>query len=113
LLAYVSTDTSSSPDAIRLTVISIGDQRTVAQFEVAREGTTSNGLRWTPDGSALVYRNVNGGLWRQPIAGGDATMMPDVPDERLYFFDWTNDGRTFAMSYGNEVRDVVLMNGFK
>jgi Tol biopolymer transport system component len=113
LLAYVSADTTPTPGARRLIVVSIDGQRPVAQFELARGGAVTNGLRWTPDGSALVYRNLSGGLWRQPISGEQPAKMPDVPDERISFFDWSIDGRTFAMSYGDEVREVVLLKGFK
>jgi hypothetical protein len=52
-------------------------------------------------------------LWRQPLAGGPAAKLPDVPAGRIYFFDWSKDSRQLAMSYVDEVRDVVLMSGIK
>jgi Tol biopolymer transport system component len=112
-LAYAFLDSSSlSRGTAQLIVRSMADQTLVGQFDIARGGTTNNGIHWSPDGSAVIYRNFSGGLWKQPLSGV-ATKMTDVPNERIYFFDWAKDGKQFALSYGDEVRDVVLMNGFR
>ena len=112
-LAHALSDSGNAAHVTSLGVVSIADRRPVAKFDIAPWGTTNNGIHWSPDGTALVYRKFSGGLWWQPIAGGAPTRMLDLPDERIYFFDWSRDGRTFAFSYGDEVRDVVQMNGFR
>ncbi|MEJ7800010.1 MAG: hypothetical protein WKF60_05780, partial [Ilumatobacter sp.] len=37
---------------------------------------------WMPDGSGIVYAARDGDLWLQPIPGGPATRISDVPDGR-------------------------------
>jgi DNA-binding winged helix-turn-helix (wHTH) protein/Tol biopolymer transport system component len=111
-----------SPDGARLAygaadnglaVLSLGDGGPSAHFGVPRGGTFNNGLRWSADGTAVIYRDFSEGLWQQPLAGGPAARLPDAAARRIYFFDWTRDGRRFALAYGDEVRDVVLMRGFR
>lgn len=36
--------------------------------------------------------------------------MAGVPAKRIYYFDWSHDGRQLALSYGDEARDVVLIS---
>ena len=36
-----------------------------------------------------------------------------LPNQRIYRVDGSRDGRWFALSFGDEVRDVVMMNGFR
>ena len=112
LLADASSDSNGARGLKRLAVLAIGDQRPVAQFDLAPGGTMNNGIHWSPDGSALIYRNFSGGLWRQPLSGTVAK-LPDFPDQRIYSLGWTRNGKRIAMSYGDEVRDVVLMSGFR
>ncbi|AHG93530.1 transcriptional regulator domain-containing protein (plasmid) [Gemmatirosa kalamazoonensis] len=97
----------------RLAVLSLADGRRVAEFPLPRGGRLSNGVHWVPDGSALIYRDFDRGLWRQPLTGGAAARVGQIADGRIYFLDWAKDGRRAALSYVDEVRDVVLMTGFR
>jgi hypothetical protein len=36
-----------------------------------------------------------------------------LPNEDIFFFDWSKDGNSLALSYGSELRDVVLISNFK
>jgi Tol biopolymer transport system component len=109
-VAYVTEDAARLP---QIAVASLEHRTTVAQFDVARGASLNNGVRWSPDGAALVYRDFGHGLWRQPIAGGKPARLSDVPARRIYFYAWAKDRSRFAMSYGDEVRDVVLISGFR
>jgi hypothetical protein len=36
-----------------------------------------------------------------------------LPDEKIYSYGWSRDGKTFAFTHGNEIRDVVLISTLK
>jgi hypothetical protein len=111
-LAYVeSRGAESEADAVG--VIALDSGRRIARLETPRGATFNNGVYWSPDGAAIVYRDFSDGLWRQSLDGAPAVKMPGLPDKKIYFAGWSADRRLFAMSYGDEVRDVVLMRGFR
>jgi len=81
-------------------------------FDYPASAAFANGFHWTPDGSAIVYRDFGSGMWMQPLIGGPPQKIPNLPDQRIYFLDWSRDGRQIALSYGDEYRDVVLISNF-
>jgi len=112
-LVAIASSSDNPQRALRLAILSVENGTVVAEFEPARGGRLTNGLRWSPDGSAVMYRDFSQGVWQQPIAGGPPQKSAVAPHKRIYVFDWSKDARQIAMSYGDEVRDVVLMNGFR
>jgi imidazolonepropionase-like amidohydrolase/Tol biopolymer transport system component len=46
------------------------------------EEVTTHRVRWTPDGQSLVYA-ADGGLWRVPVSGGMAAVIPFVAPVRF------------------------------
>jgi len=112
-LAYGASDSVGGANPTRLVVRALADGRAVAEFPVASGGRLTNGLQWTPDGAAVVYRDQEHGVWRQALGGGAAARVLDATAGRIYFVDWARDGRRLAVSYVDEVRDVVLMSGFR
>src|SRR3954469_20371783 len=48
---------------------------TTAPPPVPSQAYGGGAFDWTPDGSALVYAAVDGGLWRQPSDGGPPTRL--------------------------------------
>lgn len=79
-------------------------------FDVPRNANFSLGVRWTPDGKALTYRDWIEGIWRQNINGGPPKRMPGLPKDARYAYDWSRDGRTFAFVPGQWISDVVLVS---
>ena len=78
-------------------------------FDVLPRATLSYGIRWTPDGRSLVYRDFGPSLWKQDLSGGEPEKLIEFPDEVIYSFDWSTDGKQFAVAHGEDVRDVVLL----
>jgi hypothetical protein len=60
-----------------------------------------NGLRWTPDGKAVTYRDWNNGIWQQHLSGGAPRRIAGLPEEKLYPYGWSRDGKLFAFTRGN------------
>lgn len=78
-------------------------------FDVLPRANLSIGIRWTPDGRSLVYRDFGPGLWKQNLSGGEREKILEFPDEVIYSFDWSPNGTQFAVAHGEDVRDVVLL----
>jgi serine/threonine protein kinase/Tol biopolymer transport system component len=72
-------------------------------------------IHWTPDGRAISFINsVNGvgNVWEQPVAGGPPTPVTHFTSDRIFYFDWSGDGR-LALSRGTEPTDAVLIKNFR
>jgi Tol biopolymer transport system component/DNA-binding winged helix-turn-helix (wHTH) protein len=82
-------------------------------FDVPPLANFRYGIRWTVDGKAISYRDWGSGLWRQPIEGGAPQRIQGLPDEKIYSYGWSRDGKMFAFTRGNEIRDIVLITNSK
>jgi Tol biopolymer transport system component len=68
-------------------------------------------LRWTADGRALAYVQTRHGvsnIWRQPIAGGEATQLTHFTSEVISDINWGTHGDVW-FSRGPLSRNVVLI----
>jgi len=90
-------------------VLSIDGGQPVKLFDLAPRALFNFGIRWTPDGKAIAYRDAGFGLWRQSIEGGSPQRIPGLPDEKVGCFGWSRDGKLFAFGRNTEFRDVVMV----
>jgi Tol biopolymer transport system component len=97
----------------KLALIPITGGQPLQLFDLPPGVTFRYGLRWTPDGTAVTYRDWVNGIWRQPVAGGAPQRLPGLPEEKLFAYGWSPDGKQFAFTRGAETRDVVLMRNFR
>lgn len=81
-------------------------------FDLPNTTNVRNGPRWTPDGSAITYRDWKEGIWLQPLRGGDALRIPGLPKEKIYPYAWSPDASQFAFVRGDESYDVILISNF-
>jgi Tol biopolymer transport system component len=84
-------------------------------------GTVGGGINfgvpflWTPDGRSISYVNsINGvgNIWEQPVAGGPPKAVTHFTSDKIFWFDWSRDGR-LALSRGTEPTDAVLIKNYK
>jgi serine/threonine protein kinase/Tol biopolymer transport system component len=69
-------------------------------------------LRWTPDGRAIAYVDLRDGVSNiiaRPIDSGVVKQLTDFKADRIFSFDWSRDGRQFALSRGTQGSDVILI----
>ena len=97
----------------RLAVMAIDGTGPVKLFDVTRLANFRNGIRWTPDGVAVTYRDWADGIWRQPLSGGEPQRVPGLPQEKLFTYGWSPDGQRFAFTRGTERRNAVLLTNFR
>lgn len=77
--------------------------------------TAGDQFAWSPDGRAISFINtVNGvgNIWDQPIAGGPPQPATHFTSDRIFWFDWSRDGR-LALSRGTDGTDAVLIRNFQ
>jgi eukaryotic-like serine/threonine-protein kinase len=70
-------------------------------------------LSFTPDGKALVYSILAGGvenLWLQPLDGSARRQITNFPAELIGSFQWSPDGKSMAMIRYHTESDVVLLH---
>lgn len=99
----------SSP--VRLAVLDFATGEIVKQFDAP-----SGFVRWTQDGRGLAYLDERGGVsnvWIQPVDGGKPTQLTDFKLDKIFWFDWTLDGRQFAVARGTLTSDVVQISHFR
>ena len=94
----------------QLLVVPIEGGPPVKVFDAARTANFRFGLRWTPDGQAIAYRDWTSGYWLQHLDGNPPERMKGLPNEKLFSFAWSPDGKQFVFSRGTETRDVVLFS---
>ena len=112
LIAYIA-----PPELMRgnLAVMPIEGGTTLKSFELPPTIYLLAGLRWSPDGRAITYVCISGGvsnIWGQPLAGGAPKQLTDFKTEQIRAFAWSRDGQ-LAVSRGVVNSDVVLITDFK
>jgi len=107
----------SEPHAdYQIAIISIDGGPILKTLEVPSTAEARQ-LLWTPDGRALVYIDTRAGisnLWSIPVDGGaPPAKLTDFHADRIYWFDFSRDGKWVAFSRGNTNTDVVLFSNVK
>jgi Tol biopolymer transport system component len=93
----------------KLAIFSVEGGRPIKLFDVPRLANFNNGLRWTPDGKAVTYRDWANGVWKQSLDGGEPRRLEGLPQEKLYTYGWSRDGKLFAFTRVSELQDIVLI----
>jgi Tol biopolymer transport system component/DNA-binding winged helix-turn-helix (wHTH) protein len=85
----------------------------VKLFEVPRRANFVYGIRWTPDGKAVTYRDSGNGIWRQAIEGGEPKRLVGLPEQKLFSYAWSKDGKQLAFAVEPDLRDLVLIRNVR
>lgn len=94
---------------LQLALVNTEDGITSNLFDVPLSANFTQGVRWTPDGKAVCYRDWANGIWRQDLNGGPPRRLKGLPEEKLYTFSWSRDGKLFAYTRGREISDAILI----
>jgi serine/threonine protein kinase/Tol biopolymer transport system component len=101
----------------KLAVIPFDDGSRISAFDMPTSFVNSihlsSVLRWRPDGRAVSYIDNRAGvcnIWDYPLDGSPPTQVTDFRSERIFWFDWSPDGRQLACARGLRISDAVLIS---
>lgn len=97
----------------KLTIISIENRTPIRSFDVPPTYNFDYSIRWSRDGRFVSYRDWLNGIWSQSVDGGEPKRLEGLPAEKLYTYEWSPDGKQLAFTRGRQLRDAVLITGFK
>jgi eukaryotic-like serine/threonine-protein kinase len=99
-------------DVWGLAVISIEGGKTLFKFPLP-PSVVSRFVRWTHDGKALAYidtRNGVSNIWLQSLDRNSPKQLTNFDTEGVLYFDWSSDGKTFAVARGTVTSDVISIS---
>jgi Tol biopolymer transport system component/DNA-binding winged helix-turn-helix (wHTH) protein len=110
LMAYCAMDDKTNQVKLVIRKLDAGDQ-IIKEFEMAGEPSGGQ-LQWKADSSALLYVvNLDGKalLLGQPVSGGPAQQLFDLPSGLIEFFSLSTDGKELIYSNSFRAYDVTKL----
>jgi Tol biopolymer transport system component/DNA-binding winged helix-turn-helix (wHTH) protein len=98
-----------------LKIVPIDGGDAIKSFDVIPFAWYHRPARWTPDGSAIVFKkteNQIGNLWRQDLKGGDPVKITDFRSETIFNHVYSYDGKQIILSRGKVAFDTVMIRNF-
>jgi len=113
-------DDQGQSSQIKMGIFSFEGGNPIKVFPVQRSALppvpAPNYLRWTADGSAVLYLDTRDGvsnIWSQPLTGEPPTQITDFKTDRIFSFDWSRDGKQLAVARGRQSSDIVEITDFR
>ncbi len=95
-----------------LTIISTETQSVLVYIPIAR---VSPNFRFSPDSKAIEFiAALNSGtqIMRQGFDESEPKSILSMPNDKIFNFAWSKDGKQIAISRGQQIRDAVLLSEF-
>ena len=110
---YSLSDPQHPEDLMSLAIVPFTGGQPAKVFPLPATG--GDQFVWSPDGRAVSFIDTASGvgnIWDQPIAGGPPQPATHFTSDRIFWFDWSRDGR-LALSRGTDRTDAVLIRNFQ
>jgi Tol biopolymer transport system component len=111
LVAYFSVEPNSP---LRIAVAPLAGGEPIKTFDLTTTGR--HPLHWTSDGRAVAYVETHNGVSNivaQPLDGGAVKPLTDFKADRIFWFDFSRDGKQIALARGTQSSDVILIKDFR
>jgi Tol biopolymer transport system component len=98
----------------RLRIIPFAGGEPVKSYAVPKTALLGRGsLTWTPDGKAIMHKDLIQGLWRQALDEPEPQPVKGFEELRVYNLAWSFDGQTLAYTSGTATREIILIENFR
>jgi Tol biopolymer transport system component len=100
--------------AAKLAILPFQGGQPLKIFPLAAQAGTN--LSWNTDGSEIAYVVTSAGvsnLWAQPLDGSPPKQLTNFTSDRIFWFDFSREGKQIALSRGSQTSDVVLISNIK
>ena len=107
---YADRSANDGRGGLKLTLLSADNGSVVRQWDTQLQANLTP-LVWS-DNSHFNYADSSGSrarLFRQAIDEATASVILDLPNERLFRYAWSPDGRRLAYERGQYLNDVILI----
>ena len=109
-IAYLE-PTDSEP--FRLAIMPFAGGEPVRTYAVPKTVSLPRRVRWTPDGTAIIYKDAVLGLWRQQVDEDQPQQLKGFEHLEVSQFVWSFDGQSLAYTRGNSMREIILLEEVK
>ncbi len=85
----------------------------VKTFDLPPDAPQMQTVRWSPDSQSLqfiVKRDGVENIWQMPLDSGSPKQITNFTSDRIFSYDWSDDGKTLAVIRGAWTSDMVLMS---
>lgn len=93
----------------KLAIFSVNGGAPQKQIELSK---TSAPLVWAADGQAITFISARGkssNIWSQAIEGSEAKQITNFNGEQIFWFAWSKDFQTLAVSRGTIKSDAFML----
>ncbi len=101
-------DFKNQKPSISLISLESGKELRTFEYDPRHRGI----LRFSPDGKGIVYPIREKGvdnLWVQPLDGGPGRQLTNFAALKIYWYQWSPDGKSLALVRGDSPSDLVLI----
>jgi eukaryotic-like serine/threonine-protein kinase len=109
---YIAYFEPANSAGLRLSVMPFAGGQPLKSFAVPNTVYLTR-IGWTPDSSAMVYRDGIQGLWRQRMDEEKPQLARGFEDKEIYQFAWSFDGKNLAYSTGARMQEIILLQNSK
>ena len=115
MVACTYTQDRTSPIHLAIIPVDGGQPLKIYPFDGFEAGEFLSRVDWSPDGDIVYAKTADGvsNLVAQPVSGGDLRPITNFTSDRIFWFEYSRDGKQLAVSRGQLRGDVVLITGFK
>jgi TolB protein len=101
----------------QVAIVAADGRGAARRLDVPIELGRADSMAWTPDGRAVTFVRLAGGvpnIWRQPIDGGAPTRVTAFTGgDPIAAHVWSPDGKWLAMVRSVTMRDVVVIKDLR
>ncbi|MGC2234777.1 MAG: protein kinase [Pyrinomonadaceae bacterium] len=101
--------------SIKVAIIPLSGGQPVKLLDLPSVVKSPN-YRWTSDGQSIIYidsRDRVYNLWSQTLDNNPPKQLTYFKSDRIFRFDFSKNGKGFALARGYESSDVVMISNFR